>query len=253
MAAHGKIRPTPDFAIFADTGAEPAAVYEHLAWLRSPNVLPFPVEIVSAGDLRGEILDTATKGTRNDARPPFFVRNADGSTGMLRRQCTGDYKIDPIHKWVRQALGLRPRQHGPKTPVVVQWIGISTDEASRAKPSRHRWIEHRWPLIDAGMSRHDCLRWLERHNYPRPPKSACTFCPYSSDARLRDMRANDPVSWAEAVAVDKALRSPLYRRIVGTAYVHRSLVPLDEVDLSTAEERGQMNMFNDECEGMCGV
>ena len=40
MAAHGEIGPMPDCAIFADTGWEPKAVYEHLAWLRSPNVLP---------------------------------------------------------------------------------------------------------------------------------------------------------------------------------------------------------------------
>jgi len=43
MAAHGEVGPMPDCAIFADTGWEPQAVYDHLAWLRSPNVLPFPV------------------------------------------------------------------------------------------------------------------------------------------------------------------------------------------------------------------
>jgi membrane associated rhomboid family serine protease len=45
MAAHGEIGPMPDCAIFADTGWEPKAVYDHLAWLMSPNVLPFPVPI----------------------------------------------------------------------------------------------------------------------------------------------------------------------------------------------------------------
>lgn len=34
MAAAGEIGPMPDCAIFADTGWEPAAVYEHLARLR---------------------------------------------------------------------------------------------------------------------------------------------------------------------------------------------------------------------------
>jgi len=31
MAAHGHIGPMPDCAIFADTGWEPKAVYDHLA------------------------------------------------------------------------------------------------------------------------------------------------------------------------------------------------------------------------------
>lgn len=39
MAAHGEIGPMPDAAIFADTGNEPDAVYDHLQWLMSPNVL----------------------------------------------------------------------------------------------------------------------------------------------------------------------------------------------------------------------
>lgn len=51
MAAHGEIGPMPDCAIFADTGWEPQAVYEYLEWLTSGNVLPFPVHIVSAGNI----------------------------------------------------------------------------------------------------------------------------------------------------------------------------------------------------------
>src|SRR5436305_1172776 len=47
MAAHGEITPMPDCAIFADTGAEPAQVYDHFRWLTGPNVLPFPVYTVS--------------------------------------------------------------------------------------------------------------------------------------------------------------------------------------------------------------
>jgi hypothetical protein len=73
MAAHGEIGPMPDCAIFADTGWEPKAVYEHLAWLRSPNVLPFPVHIVSAGDLRADIVAGA-RGERW-ASIPAFTRN----------------------------------------------------------------------------------------------------------------------------------------------------------------------------------
>ena len=48
MAAHGIIDPMPDCAVFADTGWKPTVVYDHLASLTSPNVLPFLVYIVSA-------------------------------------------------------------------------------------------------------------------------------------------------------------------------------------------------------------
>jgi len=36
-------------------------------------------------------------------------------------------------------------------------------------------------------------------------------------------------------------------------FLHRSLLPLDQVDFSTDEDHGQQVMFGNECEGMCGV
>ena len=253
MAAHGEITPMPTCAIFADTGREPRAVYDHVAWLRSPNVLPFPVHVVSAGDLGAEIRAASRGEQRNDARPPFFIRNPDGTRGILRRQCTGDYKIDPIQKKVRDLLGLLPGQRGPREATVVQWIGISLDEIVRVKQSRVSWIKNRHPLIDLRMRRWDCLLWLKRHDYPQPPKSACTFCPYRSDESWRHMRDTDPAAWADAIETDRAIRSPGYVGQMGEAYMHDSLLPLEQVDLSTARERGQPDLMGNECEGVCGV
>lgn len=48
MAAEGAIKPMPDFAVFADTGWEPAGVYRHLHWLETK--LPFPVRRVQRWD-----------------------------------------------------------------------------------------------------------------------------------------------------------------------------------------------------------
>lgn len=70
LAAHGEIGPMPDCAIFANTGWEPKAVYEHLAWLMSPNVLPFPVHIVSAGSIRDQLVQ-AGEGNRWASIPAF--------------------------------------------------------------------------------------------------------------------------------------------------------------------------------------
>lgn len=250
MAARGELAPMPDAAIFADTGAEPSGVYRHLDWLERQ--LPFPVHRVSAGNLRDEILGATRGDNRMDARPPFFTK----SGGMLRRQCTQDFKIIPIERRVRELLGLAKGQRGPTTPVVEQWIGISSDEVIRMKPSRRSYIRHRWPLIEIGMSRSACIKWNEERQYPRPPKSACTFCPYHANQQWRDLRDNDPDAFAEAVAIDRAIRPgvPGPRRPLGEAwFVHRSLVPLDEVDLRTDAEAGQPDLFGNECEGMCGV
>ncbi len=250
MAARGEIGPMPDCAIFADTGAEPALVYRHLDWLETQ--LPFPVYRVSAGNLRDEITTAMQGKNRMDARPPFFTNGG----GMLRRQCTQDFKILPIIKKVRELIGLKKGARGPRSAVVEQWIGISCDEAIRMKPSRLSYIRHRWPLIEAGMHRHHCLKWCEDRQYPKPVKSACTFCPYTDNSRWREMKLNDPESFADAVDIDRIIRGGMVgpKQPIGTEwFVHRDRVPLDEVDLSTAEDRGQLNLFLNECEGMCGV
>ena len=104
MAARGEIGPMPDCAIFADTGWEPAAVYRHLDWLRSPGLLPFPVYVVMAGNIRDDLIAGA-EGHRWASIPAFtrtVNRSGRVSIGMIRRQCTKDYKIVPIRRKVRE-------------------------------------------------------------------------------------------------------------------------------------------------------
>ena len=63
LAAQGIVGPMPDCAIVADTDWEPKVGFEHLARLMSPNVLPLPVHIVSAGNIRDNLHD-ASRGER---------------------------------------------------------------------------------------------------------------------------------------------------------------------------------------------
>jgi hypothetical protein len=164
---------------------------------------------------------------------------------MVNRQCTHDFKITPIRKKIRELIGR------PRAGCIQLWIGISLDEAFRMKESDVKYIDNRWPLIEKRMRRSDCLIWMEKHGYPKPGKSACVFCPYHNDAAWREMKQNDPVSFAQAVEIDNRIKN--IPKQIEPWYVHRSLAPLDQVDFSTDEDRGQLNMFNNECEGMCGV
>lgn len=250
MAAKGEITPMPDAAIFADTQWEPPSIYKHLDWLEQQ--LPFEVHRVSIGNLRADhIQGLNSKGRRFASMPLFTARG-----GMGKRQCTFDYKIEPIKQKIRSLLGLEKRQRGPKEVAVKQWIGISTDEATRMKPSRIKYIENIWPLIDLSMSRFDCQDWFHEYQPNRAlVKSACIGCPYTDDLRWRDMKANDATSWDDAVEFDKAIRhqGSKLKGMREQQFLHRSLKPLDEVDFRTLEDMGQINMFENECEGMCGL
>jgi len=245
MFAHGELEPMPTCAIFADTGAEPRYVYTWLDWLEQQ--LPYPVHrVMHKKGLRQNIIDSV-KGGRF-AGAPFFTE----SGGMLRRQCTREFKVNPITQKLRELVGLQLRQRAPKKTLVVQYIGISYDEAIRMKPPREHWIEHRWPLVEKAMRRLDCLTWMQEKGYPLPGRSACTFCPYHSDAEWRDLKQNHPEDFHEAVMIDNLIRAGV-RGTKERLFLHRSLRPIAELDFKTAEDFGQIDAFGNECEGMCGV
>ena len=248
MIAHGEI-PMVDAAIFADTGAEPLGVYEWLNWLEKK--LPFPVHRVMHKDGLLENIKESIK-RKQFAGAPFYTESERFMGGTLRRQCTREFKVMPITQKLRELCGLKKGQRAGKGVRVMQYIGISLDEAIRMKPSREAWISHEWPLVELKMTRTHCLEWMQKKGYPLPVKSACTFCPYHNDALWRDMKLNDPKSWAQAVEIDEMIRGGV-RGTKQKLYVHRSLKPLVDVDFRNAEDFGQIDAFNNECEGMCGV
>lgn len=244
MAAHGDISPMPDCGIFADTQDEGAATYAHLDWLCS--VLPYPVHRTSRGHLSAALF-----AGDDQARIPAYV---EGS-GLAKRQCTRNFKIRPIRAEGRRQLGLGPRSY-IAPGAVEQWIGISTDEADRMKPSGVSFMVNRWPLIEAGMDRAACVRWLWDHYRRRAPKSSCVYCAFQAPEQWLRRKTEAPDDFAAACAVDAALRSPAnVARFRGKLYLHRSCQPLDQIDfLAIVGDRSrQGDLFSTECEGVCGV
>jgi hypothetical protein len=245
MIAHGEL-PMVGAAVFADTGAEPLAVYEWLDWLESK--LPFVVHRASVGNIETDILNAvANPETKRIGQPPFFIQS-EGSEkqGMLWRKCTSEYKLIPLRRKTRELM------EAAGETSVVQVIGISWDEATRMRRSDVKYITNEYPLVDRQLTRQDCLNWMQRNGYPMPAKSACYFCPYTDDQRWRETKLHQPDEFWRAVAFDAAIRSGL-PGVNGKAYLHRSLRPLDEVDFRNAEDFGQIDAFGNECEGMCGV
>lgn len=253
MAALGEITPMPQAAIFADTKSEPKSVMVWLDWLE--NQLPFPVYRVT--QRQGLAEDALRIRERKDKKGfwvpsgvPHYSINKDGSHGHGPRQCTHDFKITPIMREARRLM----RESGAKR--VVNWIGISLDEAHRMKNSRVKYTSNIWPLIEKRMNRSDCLSWMESKGFPKPPRSACVFCPYHSDREWRRLKNDEPDEFMKAVEFEKsyaaAKAATVWKKML-KVYLHKSCVPLDQVDFSTEEENGQGNLFGNECEGMCGV
>lgn len=261
----------PDVVMFADTQREPKSVYkiveEARHWSSQSNV---PFEVMTAGDLGRPV--PAKTGTQGIFTPVFTVatkasttiewadRNGKmydnpedvefdpkfegplekrtktvriGDKGQLRRQCTERYKISLMTKRAKKLAKGRP---------IEIWLGFSSDEVERMKPSWDPQITYRYPLVTQGymdktdpaleltplgpMSRNDCIRYLRDLEAPTA-KSACTFCPYRNDVSWGFMKANDPESFEEACLYDEWVRD---KRPGYNCFVHSSRTPLREIE-----------------------
>ncbi len=265
MVVEGHLPPV-DVVIFADTGDEPQYVYEQVEYLRGRlDGVGIPLDVVQHSDMVADIYG----GKRFAAIPLFTVLEDEVSAfgvkdtrrrvGRLRRQCTREYKVQPIEGHVSQLLLERghatQRKNGiyaNKGVKVESWLGITLDEVERMKPNRRKaWIVHRWPLVEMRMTRHDCENWLRKRGLPVPAKSSCIRCPYHNDAYFAEMKASRPDEWGKVVQFDDDLRSGelrLSQTALADLYLHRSCIPLRDVDLMP--DNGQMSFeFCDE--GYC--
>lgn len=195
--------------------------------------------------------------------------------GMGRRQCTSEYKLAPIGRKVRELLGAAAPDYRrvPKGRLAEQWIGFSTDEIIRISDNNSvSYIRKRYPLLELGMSRKDCKRWLQDRGWGDTAKSACVGCPFHGNAQWRALRDTcdcghhrdshqqkrwacriytdgklcnctlfTAPEWDDAVDFDEQIRRGGARGLPlnGTAYLHRSRLPLSvaPIDKVTRRER----------------
>ena len=90
---------------------------------------------------------------------------------MLRRQCTREYKVVPIQRYLTQKY--------PQALIKLM-LGISADEWTRMRQSSHSRIEHVYPLVEEMITRRHCLEIIRDAGLDLPAKSSCWFCPYRS-------------------------------------------------------------------------
>ncbi|MCX0246575.1 phosphoadenosine phosphosulfate reductase [Streptomyces drozdowiczii] len=157
-----------------------------------------------------EILEKVRRDGRTDTlwqvlhRPaarsiPIPVRMANGAPG--RRNCTADFKIKVISKWLKA--------HGASAdrPATVG-IGISVDEIHRA--NRRRSEPNRrvsYPLLDLGLRREDCIQLIREAGLPIPPKSSCFFCPFHTVDEWRTQRKSEPELFSKSEELERFINS----------------------------------------------
>lgn len=165
--------------VFADTGEEQAhtlAVVRHLEAKCEAAGIPFAV-------VKGENGKPLVDWYRDQESIPF----------VTRRSCTDHFKIRPVRRWLTEN-GFRP---------VNVALGITTDEAHRARDSDRKWATNVYPLLDLGMSRQDCRAYLDAE-WDGPPvqKSGCIGCPMHGRKGYAKLLRDDPEEYARWEAME---------------------------------------------------
>lgn len=218
-----------DINIFADTKCEPEYVYKQLEYY------DLDYKLVTYGDMMQDIIDYVDgKRSRVAQIPLWFAPNMP-----LMRQCSLEYKIAPIRKYLR-AL---------KTKIHLN-IGISLDEISRIKESNVKYIVNNYPLINNKIGISTIIKWYKDNNLKPPFQSACVICPYHNDNYWRALKNKYPNEFAKAVSFDEKIR--IYPKMKAKLYLHKSCRPLKDIDF---DKQGQIQFLDlmDECDGMCGL
>lgn len=255
-ADRGLFGPMPDAAVYGNTGNGRTSEADNLRFLRSDNTKPqMAVVEVSNGNLSDDLDDATAGRIKRFPNPPFFVKNPDGSRGILNRSCTRDYKITPVRREAKRMIGHVPGSRLPTGPVVEVWIGITVDEVHRMSVSPEPWVYHRHPLIEVGWTRQDCDRFLYDLFGVHFGHSGCIDCPFRSPEEWLSMMRDDPNDYERACQDDEKIRHDL-PNVRLPAYMHDSLVPLREIDWKAEIERrrGTLLGWSNACgSGACGT
>ena len=218
----------PDLAIFADTGEELKETYDMISYIEKK--VPYPIYKLKPKKKLSEEMNREDR----HLSIPFFLEGK----GKASRQCTYDMKIKPIRKFIKKEFG-----------EAIVFIGITLDEIHRVKKSEVKYIKNSYPLIynyKKPMNRNDCIEWLKSKGHPIPVRSACYFCPFHSDQYWLWLKTYKPDIFNRACEMDKKIRK--YGHFKKKGYLHRSCRPLEKVKFDDTP-----NMFQEECEGFCGV
>ena len=222
LAAQGKI-PYRTF-IFANVGdkAESPSTIRYIAEVLKPYAATYGIKWVDVQRRKkdGSAVDLFDHLYRPIRSIDIPVRMSNGSPG--NRNCTVEFKIKPIAKWIKH-----------NAPGCTLGKGISTDEPHRATPSRESdGYTSAYPLIELGINRSDCLRLVREAGLPQPPKSSCWFCPYKTTDQWITMRREKPELFFATAELEQMLnekrvaikKDPVYISGIGA----RKALPINE-------------------------
>jgi len=165
--------------MFADTGCEWPETYCFAEMFARDWLAPRAMRIT--------VLDGAYRAQASGRDERTLIGYCEGyavTPFAGSRWCTQGWKSEPMRHWA-DAQG-----------ITEQLVGIAADEA-------HRQRELRYPLVERGITRADCIRIIEAEGLPVPQKSGCYICPFQRIGQWRDLYYRHPELFERAARLEE--------------------------------------------------
>ena len=205
-----------DITLFADTGGEKPGVYAFrdifAEWIKGHTSAPF---ITVKATVRDESLEAEC--LRSGTLP---------SLAYGFKRCSLKWKRQPQDKFLNNyEPSIAAWKRGEK---VVKLIGYDAGEERRATIKEDEKYTYRYPLIEWGMDRDDCVAEIAKSGLPKPPKSACFFCPATRPSQVLRLAEEHPDLLQRALEIERNAAANLTSVVgLGRGFSWASLLEAD--------------------------
>lgn len=208
----GKQAPFPlvpiyDLVVFCDLGFEPPWVSSQAAFVRkaceSVGIWYKQLDTPLYQDLMRDF------GKKRVVSIPWWTLGDDGHKSRMPRNCTIDYKVERISKFIRwDVLGYKKGQRlrSEDKKAHEMHMGFSFEEMRRCKQNPNPMFINRFPLVDMKLVRADNYAYIKDKWGLETKASACAFCPFHKNFFFRYLKENEPEVYQQLVRVDELLR-----------------------------------------------
>lgn len=223
----------PDAILFADTGGEKPATYQHIEemkrWVLS---VGFPAIEVIRYDSHHVTLEQEC--LNNETLPS----KAFGFSG-----CSVKWKRQPMDKWLSTSPAAK--EVWSRGEQVQRLIGIHAGETRRGKIPDDDKFRYVYPLREWKWDQTDCEQALRRAGIAVPCKSACFFCPAMRKSEVLELKEMHPDLMERAIEIERNAANNLETvRGLGRHWKWETLVKADA---------DQMRLFPDNQAPLCDV
>lgn len=199
--------PIYDISIFCDLGFEPPWVKKQVEFLANAGHSCGVPLVILDSPLYTDFMENF--GERRTISIPWWTIRDDGHKSKMPRNCTIDYKVELISKYVRWELlgykkGQRLREEDKKAHEMH--MGFSAEEARRCKENPNPMFVNKFPLVEMVLTRADNYAYIKDVWGLETRASACAFCPFHKNYFFKFLRENEPEQYAQVVGVDELLR-----------------------------------------------